>query len=423
MLSLGGFITHPVVLTVLAVVAVVGCAATIWAILRSPTKADTDAIAQQIKDLESKVTLGPEYLDGLPEAVNQKLRAAYQEARILQLEGYEAQSREKHEEAIDRFTRALALAETDSQRAALHLLRGNSYENVSEYAEAEADFHEMLRLAANIGLAREADQVRGIAIGSLGNIHFHRYQLPEAEERYSTALEIARRLDNRASQAQILGNLGNLYMRRDRLTEAEESHEMALAISRQLGDQRSELQDLGNLANVYRLRGENRRAEEQYRRVLEMSSRIGYRLGEANSLLALAHVVDLGDPRQEGYCEQALEIYTRIGNREGEANARSQLGFVYAQRGELDVAEKCHRDAMRLFTGMGDLVAGADELRNLALVHVLRGELDQAKEAALAAEAIYRQHDIDGKRHDIMRQLLEGIERTERQQRDGGEEV
>ena len=133
--------------TVLAVATLVGAAGVIFAIVAFPvrwwwnrrksppaTKADTDTLAdalarqsQQIKELESKTGRGAEYVDGLPEAVNEKLRAAYQEARILQLEGYQAQSADKHREAIDRFTRALALAENDSQRAALRVLRGNSH--------------------------------------------------------------------------------------------------------------------------------------------------------------------------------------------------------------------------------------------------------------------------------------------------------
>ena len=184
MLSLGGFITHPVVLTVLAVVAVVGCAATIWAIVRSPTKADTDAIAQQIKELEAKVTLGSEYLDGLPEAVNKKLRAAYEEARILQLEGYAAQSDHKHREAIDRFTRALELAENDSQRAALHNLRGNSYFSISQYDEAQADYEETLKLAERISPVQDAAEARAAALGNLGLVYADRGELHKAEEHH-----------------------------------------------------------------------------------------------------------------------------------------------------------------------------------------------------------------------------------------------
>lgn len=58
--------------------------------------------AQLIEKLLENVERLPEYLADLETTQKDTLRAAYEEGRRLQLEGYEAQNEEKHREAIDR---------------------------------------------------------------------------------------------------------------------------------------------------------------------------------------------------------------------------------------------------------------------------------------------------------------------------------
>jgi tetratricopeptide (TPR) repeat protein len=387
--QLEDFATYPLVWAVLALVTVVGTAAGVLSLIIALRQS---ARRKDIEQREGKLALPPEFLDGLREAVNKKLRAAYEEARLLQLEGYEAQSADKHREAIDRFTRALALAENNSQRAALHNLRGNSHGSVSEYSEAEADLQEMLKLADRISQAENAAQARAAALGNLGNVYADRGELDKAEEHHRQALEIDRKTSNRPGEAADLGNLGTVYGQRGGpgdLDKAEEHFERALKVHREIDDRPGEAGDLGNLGIVYTRRGYLDKAEEHLRLALGIQRDINDRRGEANQLGSLGNVcVMRGGPgdldKAEEHYRQALEIHREIGNRLGEAQDLGNLGVVCLERG-----------------GPGDL--------------------RRAKEYLQRAQAIYQQIDVGGPGPEMVRRALGDVAERERQQRERGE--
>ena len=400
--ELGNFITHPLVLAVLAIAALVGAAASVWSLIITLRQS---ARTKDIERREEKLALPPEFLDGLPEAVNRKLRAAYQEARSLQLEGYAARSREKHLEAIDRFTRALALAENDSQRAALHNLRGNSYESISQYKEAQADCEQVIKLSERIPEQQDAAQARAVALGNLGVVHGDCGELAKAEESHQQALKIHRETGDRLGEAVALGNLGLVYYLRGGpgdLDRAEEHCKRALEIDAQIGNRRGEAIQLRNLGNVYAVRGELERAEDHHRQALDIHRELGNRLGEADQLGNLGIVYGRrGGPDNldaaEGYVEQALGIHREIGNRRGEAEGLSTLGIIYGQRGgpdDLDKAEEFLRQALEIDTHIGNRLGQAADLTNLGNVYLQRGgsdNLDKAEECLKQALDIDRE--------------------------------
>lgn len=279
--------------TGLAATAIVGVLTLLWRRWRHPslpaTKADTHAIAEalarqseQIKELERKSVRGPEYLDGLPEAVNQTLRAAYQEARLLQLEGDAAQNAEKHQDAIDRFTRALALAENHSQRAALHLLRGQSYHHLDQYDRAHSDYQEALQLSQSIPVRDDAARACAASLGSLGNLYQDRGEPEKAEAHYKKALGIHSKIRDRAGEALDLGNLGGVYLDRRELHKAKEHHDHALKIHRRTRNRRGQAINLCNLGNVYLHSHDLDKAAKYYDMALEIYKHLGDRRGQAD---------------------------------------------------------------------------------------------------------------------------------------------
>jgi len=323
------------------------------------------------------------YVDGLPQAKDPALRAAFEEGRRLQDEGYEAQNAHKHREAIDRFTRALGLAETNSQRAALHVLRGNSQYSISQYKNAQADYEETLKLAERISPVEDAAQARAAALGSLGVICADRGDPDKAEEHHKAALAIDREIDNRPGEAASLTNLGNVYFQRGELDKAEEQYEKALEIAREIGNRLREAQVLGNLGVVYSDRSELEKAEEHHEQALEIDREIGHRLGEA--------------------CQ--------LGN----------LGNVYAQRGDLDKAEEHYEKGLEIHREIGNRLGQANQLGNLGLNYAQRGRLIEAKDHLEEAQAIYRQIGAGGQGPEIVRKALELIAEQERRQQERGE--
>jgi len=362
------------------------------------------------------------YVDGLPQAKDPALRAAFEEGRRLQDEGYEAQNAHKHQEAIDRFTRALALAENDSQRAALHGLRGNSYESISQYNDAQTDYEETLRLADNIPDTREAAQARASALGNLGLVYHERGDLEKAEEHHKQALKIDREIGNRLGEAQDLGNLGLIYTTRGDLDEAEQHLQQVLDVFRKLGNRLGEANALGNLGNVYSQRGELEKAEECHKQALEIDREIGNRQCEAQDLGNLGTVFgQRGGPgdtdKAEEHFKQALEIRREIGNHLGEAQDLGNLGNVYRQRGDLEKAEAHYRQALELDRENGSRLGEAQDLANLGLLYARRGDARTAREHLQQAQTTYQEIGAGGEGPEIVRQALEELERRQQQER------
>ena len=332
---------------------------------------DQSALRRQIEELEQKVDVLPEYLADLDETQKETLKAAYEEGRALQLEGYEAQDEEKHLEAIERFTRALPLAETDAQRASLHILRGNSFFSVSQFESAEEAYGNAIELAAKLLEPSDANGVTAVA----------------------------------------LGNLGLIYANRGDLARAEENQRQALAIERESGDRLGEAGSLGNLGNVYRMRGDLERAEDYYRQALAIDREIGDRLGEAHAINNLGLIyTDLDDLKlAEEHHQQALEIHREIDNRLGEGNALGNLGLVYDHRGELERAEEYHREALAIHREIGARLDEAIDLANLGLLAARRDAREEACQLLKEAVATFDKIEMGGPGPDTLRAKLEEL--------------
>ncbi len=197
------------------------------------------------------------------------------------------------------------------------------------------------------------------------------------------AVEGARHIGDRRSQANALGNLGNAYGALGETRRAIEFHEQRLAIARKIGDRRGEGQSLGNLGGAYRALGETRRAIEFYEQDLEIAREIGDRRGEGQTLGNLGSAYgDLGETRRAiEFSEQYLEIAREIGDRSGEGNALGNLGLAYAGLGETRRAIESYEQSLEIAREIGDRRGKGTTLYNLAGELAKVGRRDEAIDA------------------------------------------
>jgi tetratricopeptide (TPR) repeat protein len=163
------------------------------------------------------------YVDGLPQAAPE-VRHPFEEGRRLR-EAHE------HDKAIVQFQAALAAADTDSRRGALHLQIGISHYLAGRLPQAEGSYMEALRLFE----AAADQQGQAAAVGNLGLTYADRGDLERAEEHYQQALDIFRRIDNPLGQANQLGNLGLLAEQSGQPEEARRLLTEALALYERVG--------------------------------------------------------------------------------------------------------------------------------------------------------------------------------------------
>lgn len=89
------------------------------------------------------------------------------------------------------------------------------------------------------------------------------------------SLKIARQINDKASESEILGELANLYARLGRIEEAIAYYHQALEIARAIGDRYTESQVLIKLGQVYEKSGNKKMALQKYDSALSIAREIG----------------------------------------------------------------------------------------------------------------------------------------------------
>jgi len=177
--------------------------------------------------------------------------------------------------------------------------------------------------------------------------------------RLETAMDAARKLNDRGMEGAHLGNLGNAYADLGGPRKAIEYHEQALAIAREIGDRRGEGNALGNLGIAYKNLGEPCQAIEYYEQHLILAREIGNRRSEGADLGKLGNAYkDLGEPRKAiEYYEQQLMITRAIGDRRGEGNALFNTSLALDGMGKQAAAAKVAADALAIYEQIESPVA------------------------------------------------------------------
>jgi DNA-binding SARP family transcriptional activator len=194
------------------------------------------------------------------------------------------------------------------------------------------------------------------------------------------ALRVARRMGDRAAQAQVLSDLSGGYWLQGRYDQAMACRHESLAIFRELGDRLGQAFSLGNLALDYRWQGRYEEALACHAESLAIFRELGDRRGQAIGLGNLGVVYE-----RQGRYEQALAslgaslaIFRELGDRDEEADCLNDLGVVHRRQGRHEDALACHEVSLAIFQELGDRDGEADCLYNLGVVHRLQGRYEES---------------------------------------------
>ena len=287
------------------------------------------------------------------------------------------------------------------------------------------------RLAEDLSTPESFRDV-AVSLSRLGDIEGQRGELDRDYERHSEALEIGRRLAEDLSTPQSLRNfalrnvavslsrLGDIEGQRGKLDRAYERYTEALEIARRLAEDLSTPESfrdvavlLSPLGDIEEQRGELDRAYERYTEALEIARRLAEDLGTPQSLGVVSLSLDRlgGIEEQRGELDQAYERYTEaLGIRRRLAEDLSTpesfrdvavslgcLGDIEEQRGELDRAYERYTEALEIARRLAEDLSTPESFRDVAVLlsrlgglEEQRGELDRAYERHSEALEIRR---------------------------------
>lgn len=279
------------------------------------------------------------------------LRAGAQAARVY-----------ANREALWAYDRAVALAQeitAPSERVLeLYQRRGRVLELRGEYDAA----------LENYAALEKSAQARGDAsleIGALiGQATLHstltaRFNPEEAGELSQRALELARRIGDRASEARVLWTLMLMHHFAQRPAQAVEYGKASLALARELNLTEQLAYTLHDLARVYltlerlpEARADLAEAEALWRQMGNLPM-----VADALATSAGFAIYTGVDDQAIAQLEEANRINVAIGSLWGQAFSQQNLGMIYDRRGELDRALPLLLSSARLGEQVGFLNA------------------------------------------------------------------
>ncbi|MGK5671316.1 BTAD domain-containing putative transcriptional regulator [Micromonospora sp. URMC 106] len=273
----------------------------------------------------------------------------------------------------------------------------------------EIGAHAEWRDVAELGLdqARRHGDDQGIAAMelSLATLAASRADYPDAERRFSAALEIQLRLGNRAGQASILNNLGIVHREQGNLTEAGACYARALARYRELGNRHAEWSCLGNLGVVQLELDQVVEAVRAQRAALDGYTSLDPAAQPHDDIATVLHNLAvalraLGRPALAVvHLTRAVAIRRRTGNRYGAATDLDQLAAAYADLGYHAKALRLAEESLATARAIGRRRVEAESLTTHAAIAL--GLHGPAPAVALLHRALRLSREIGYRRAEV----------------------
>ena len=246
-----------------------------------------------------------------------------------------------HRAAIDYFTWALEAADHLSlpPPPELYRARGQAYETLGEFDQAQHDYTQALDAARTMH-DRAAEWQSAIDLGFL----WAGRDYTQAEPWFRRALVLAQSLNDPALHARSLNRIGNWHLNLEQPHEALRYHREALTIFEQLHDSRGIAETLDLLGMASYLGGDLIGGTAYYQQAIALFDELGNREGLTSSLAtltmrastyhtdALIAVASLAEVFPDA--ERAVKVAREIGQRSAESYALLQLGLCLGSQGE-----------------------------------------------------------------------------------------
>ncbi len=279
---------------------------------------------------------------------------------------------------------ALEAAEADGDAraaAAAHLSLGLLCQQVTRHKDAIEHYTRALALSRQSGWAAG----ESAALTNLGNLYVEMGRLEEAVDHVRQSLALDRAGGDPGAQAVHLTNLGFMYVELGRLTESLDHSLEALALYRGIGAKASEPTVLGNIGVAYHMLGRFGEAFDY----LSQAAAADHEPGQTCDLAWLN--LDAGRIEEAGRLGRAALAAAREGGRvQAEAEALNVLGAVEYRLGRSGPAIERYQQGLRLARETEGRWCEAQALIGMSVAYLRSGDPDRAAEAGRQAVTLTR---------------------------------
>ncbi len=210
------------------------------------------------------------------------------EIKALGSLGLVSMYQERFDESIDWFAKTLGMSRSIGAQAIAAKTLGNMgwcYFRMGDGDRALSLSAEAEDAAVQLGV--EKDEMLWLL--NIGAIEREEHLYPTAERAFQQSLALAKKLDNKSTEAVCLNNLALVNLKQQRLDPAEQYIGAALALERAIEDRPHEQLSLITEGYIAIDRGDFRRAESDFREVIRDKNAAAYLRWEAEAGLGKAY--------------------------------------------------------------------------------------------------------------------------------------
>ncbi|MFB0500922.1 MAG: tetratricopeptide repeat protein, partial [Candidatus Bathyarchaeia archaeon] len=319
--------------------------------------------------------------------------------------GEKAASIHANAQAIDYLNKALEIAQktsslaTNENLAKIYKHRGIAWLSQDERTKARSDFNFMLQNATNISdglMIAEAHYW----LGSTYEPWFG--EAEEAMHHLTTAIEMARKMNNKPLEARSLGGIGSVLMWGeipDTVDEGRMRLEESSRICKEIGDKARESHNLEMLGLYYNWKGEFNRAKESLNKALALGEEIRSTPVVTFSLFVLSMVLagngEYNNAISTG--QRCLKLSRDSGHVSQVCMVLNTLGWIYHDLSNIELAIKCNNEAIESAKAhQKSRASGAvpSSLLNLAMDHLYNNDYENAEKYFKEVINAYQQHRV-----------------------------
>jgi predicted ATPase/class 3 adenylate cyclase len=318
------------------------------------------------------------------------------------------------DEALDFYTRALALTSEKDLVRRYTLLRGrmNVFKLQGDRAAQRGDLEELTSIAGNLEDDRkrvaisldwawlfywlgdfpemivaarraldlaevaELDDLAGPAHNALA---WARHQMGEHESAHTQAkiaLDLARKTDSRPEEKNALVAVSTVNSALGNYTAARSYSEQALALARDSGDPAQEAAALNNLGVPLTLLGHFESARDMYQQLVDISRDIGYVVSETTGMINLSWVKSAQGKWAEtvDYAQAGVKLARKIRNDEALAECLTWLGHGWLGLGKPEQAKVAYQESLQLRRALEQPNLAMGALAGLARAALSQGD-------------------------------------------------
>ncbi|MGE0431827.1 MAG: tetratricopeptide repeat protein [Planctomycetota bacterium] len=291
--------------------------------------------------------------------------------------------------------------------------RAISLHNLGRLAADRGEFHEALDSYSRALVLHESQDDRAAqaeTLHQIGHLYQARAEFPKALEYYNQALEILATGDGSGPRAAVLHQIGSIHHELGELDQALQCYGQAIKLQEAAGDHESMAATLHQTGLAYHAQEKHDEALAYFERAKKLEHELGIKRGLAPTLSAigLVHLERQDYEKAREHFRQAKEIAEGLQDKAGMASCCHNLGIVSFETGDVDLAGWNFDAALKLREAAGDQLGMADTLDWLGEIARERGDNAAAKAHFTRGAEIFRACGIP-ERADALRAQAEAV--------------